>query len=100
MDGGALLACAAAGFLWAAVVAQLRLADRLAPELKGRDLPVTGVVARLPASGERAVRFEFDLERPAGAGVPNRVLLTWYRDFAPQLAAASAVRPSVHPGER
>ena len=97
----ALLACTtAAGFLWAATLAQLRLADRLAPELEGRDLSVTGVVAGLPASGERAVRFEFDLERPAGAGVPRRVLLTWYRDSAPPLAAASGRGPSVHPGER
>ncbi len=61
---------------------------------------MTGVVAGLPASGERAVRFEFDVERPAGAGLPRRVLLSWYRDSAPQLAAAGGQGPSVHPGER
>ena len=34
----------AAGFFWAAAMAHLRIADRLAPELEGRDLDVVGVV--------------------------------------------------------
>jgi len=52
----------AAGFLWAAGFAHVRLAERLAPELEGRDLDVVGVVASLPALGDRSVRFEFEAE--------------------------------------
>src|SRR5918992_371990 len=50
------------GFLWAALMAQLRMADWLAPELEGRDIDVVGAVSSLPAVSERAVRFEFEVE--------------------------------------
>ncbi len=76
----AIPAAFAAGFLWAAGYAHWRLADRLAPELEGRDLEVVGVVASLPAAGERALRFELDVES-APAGVPKKVLLSWYRSL-------------------
>lgn len=106
-----LLACAGAGLLgygWAAGVAHLRMADRLAADLEGRDLAVVGVVAGLPAIGERSVRFEFDVESSAGdaAGLPRRVLLAWYRsayrDRAGQDAAAAGLDDpaGVQPGER
>jgi competence protein ComEC len=49
----------AIGFCWALGVAHVKLADRLAPELQGRDIEVVGVVAGLPAAGERSLRFEF-----------------------------------------
>ncbi len=88
----------AVGFLWAAGAAHLRLAERLAPELEGRDLEVAGVVSSLPAATERGVRFEFDIEARS-PGLPRRVLLSWYRtplaDEAPALLAGA-----VHPGER
>ncbi len=83
----------AAGFLWAAGCAHLRLADRLAPELEGRDLEVVGVVAGLPAAGERSLRFEFEPES-APAPVPQKVLLAWYR------SAAGDALPDLRPGER
>ncbi len=93
------LACAA-GFLWAAGFAHLRLADRLAPELEGRDLEVIGVVASLPAVAERSARFEFDVESTAaGARLPGKLLLSWYRspfhEDSPALLAGQ-----IHPGER
>ncbi|MEK6245902.1 MAG: competence protein ComEC, partial [Pseudomonadota bacterium] len=44
---------AAIGFCWALGMAHLKLADRLAPELEGKDIEVVGVVASLPAAGER-----------------------------------------------
>src|SRR5687767_3915124 len=50
------------GFFWAAAMAQFRMADWLAPELEGRDLEVIGVVAGLPALGDRALRFELEVE--------------------------------------
>jgi len=88
----------AVGFLWAAGFAHLRLADRLAPELEGRDLEVTGVVAGLPAATERGLRFAFDLES-AAPGLPRRVLLSWYRSpFAEE--ASAPLEGAVHPGER
>jgi competence protein ComEC len=88
----------AIGFLWAAGQAHLRLGERLAPEFEGRDLEVAGVVSSLPAATERGLRFEFDLESTA-AGLPRRVLLSWYRsplaDESPALLSGA-----VHPGER
>jgi len=86
------------GFLWAAAMAHVRMADWLAPELEGRDLEVVGVVSSLPAVGERAVRFEFEVESaPAAGRLPKKILLAWHRsawtEEGPALLAAS-----VHPG--
>ncbi len=94
------------GFAWAAGIAQLRMDDRLPAALEGRDIVITGVVAGLPAIGERSVRFEFDVEDTAGnpGSVPSKVLLSWYRSgFAAGAdeAAATLDDPGgVHPGER
>src|SRR6266850_8116392 len=70
-------ACAL-GFLWAALLAHFRMADWLALELEGGDLQVVGVVASLPAVGERSVRFELDVES-GEARLPKKLLLSWYR---------------------
>src|SRR3970040_1765497 len=83
----------AAGFLWAAGCAQLRLADRLAPALEGRDLEVAGVVSGLPAASERSLRFEFEPES-APARLPQKVLLAWYR------RPTGEPPPDLQPGER
>src|SRR5262245_6970290 len=56
------VACVAAGFAWAATLAQSRLADALPPQWEGRDIELVGVVASLPQTSERNVRFEFDVE--------------------------------------
>lgn len=70
----------AIGIAWATAGAQARLADWLDRQWEGRDLVLTGVVASLPQSFERGVRFEFDVDaaEPAGAKVPRRILLAWY----------------------
>jgi len=86
-------AALAAGFLWAAGCAHLRMADRLAPGLEGADLEVAGVVSGLPAAGERALRFEFEPES-SSARLPRRVLLAWYR------SPAGEPPPDLQPGER
>jgi competence protein ComEC len=91
-------AAVAMGFLWAAGCAHLRLAERLAPELEGKDLEVTGVVASLPAATERGLRFEFELESVV-PGLPRRALLSWYRTPAAEEAPA-LLEAAVHPGER
>src|SRR5258708_5338436 len=80
--GAMFIGFAALGFAWAAALAQLRLSDRLDPELEGRDVAVTGVVAGLPQNFERGVRFDFDVESPE-TGVPRRIVLSSYRGFAP-----------------
>jgi competence protein ComEC len=88
----------ALGFLWAALLAHERMADWLAPELEGRDLQVVGVVAGLPAVGERSVRFELDVES-GEARLPKKLLLSWYR--SPLYEEAPAVLGgALHPGER
>ncbi|HUK04537.1 MAG TPA: DNA internalization-related competence protein ComEC/Rec2 [Burkholderiales bacterium] len=97
-----LPAACALGFCWALALAQLRTADRLAPELEGRDLEVVGVVSGLPGAGERGVRFEFEPESsPARlpAHLPSRILLSWYRSPAYEDDPALLGAP-VHPGER
>ena len=67
------LAC---GFAWAAWLAHIRMADALPGEWEGRDITLTGVVATLPQSYERSVRFEFDVEqvRTPEAQVPRRIV--------------------------
>ncbi len=84
----------AAGFLWAALCAHVRLADALPPEWEGRDIDVIGVVASLPQASERSVRFELDVEEVPthGGRVPQRIGLSWWgRPGAP---------PAAHAGER
>ncbi len=96
-----ILASFALGVAWAAGLAHQRMADRLSPELEGQDLVVAGVVAGLPAIGERSVRFEFDVESTS-AKLPPRIMLSWYRSGYGQgpEEAPAALDESVHPGER
>src|SRR4051812_779891 len=80
------------GFFWAAACAQWRMADWLDPALEGRDVALVGVIAGLPAPGERSLRFELEVES-AGERVPRRLLLSWYGNPEDE-------RLQVHPGER
>ena len=71
--------------------AELRLAERLAPALEGRDLLVTGVVATMPQPGPAGTRFVFEVEQAELAGraaargqpvqLPSRLALGWYSNF-------------------
>jgi competence protein ComEC len=76
-------ACFVIGFAWAALLGQLRIADRLDAALEGRDIVITGVIADLPQPLERGARFDFDVES-APEGVPSRVMLSWYNGLAPE----------------
>jgi len=93
------LLCFAAGFLWAALVAHIKLADRLPPEWEGRDIELSGVIASLPQVNEHGTRFEFDVERVITplAQVPRHITLTRYLE-AEVFGGAGPVPPS--PGER
>lgn len=86
----ALLACGL-GFYHAAWQADQRLSSALPDEWQGRDIAVVGVVAELPRSHERGLRFRFDVEqvltRVPGqeffvplATVPRHVYLSTYFD--------------------
>lgn len=90
------VAFAVLGFAWASGLAHWRLADRLDPELEGRDVVVSGVVASLPQPFERGVRFDFDVETPE-AGVPRHIALSSYGGFAAEDALGTL---QVRAGER
>jgi competence protein ComEC len=96
--GDALL-CFAGGFLWAALVAHVKLADQLPPEWEGRDILVRGVIADLPQLTDRGGRFEFDVEEVSTplAQVPRHVTLSWYAEGN---VAGHAALESLHTGER
>src|SRR5262245_37503027 len=91
-----ILPAFAIGFLWASTMAHWKMADRLAPELEGRDIEVTGVVSSLPARIERGQRFELEVES-AAERLPKKLLVAWYQgeDRGEEQAARF-----VHPGER
>jgi competence protein ComEC len=93
-----LAAAFAIGFCWALAMAHLKLADRLAPELEGQDVEMVGIVASLPAAGERGLRFEFEPES-AQVKLPGRILLSWYLTPNYEEQPALLSEP-VHPGER
>ena len=84
------------GFLWAALVAHIKLADRLPEEWEGLDVAVVGVVADLPQASDRGLRFQLDVEsvRTPLARVPRRIMLNWYlrlpMERNPQSERASA----------
>lgn len=58
------------------------IAQGLDPELEGRDLLVTGIVASLPHRNETGLRFRFDVESARSGGdevrLPGRLMLGWY----------------------
>ena len=87
------------GFSWATALAHWRLSDALPTEWEGRDVEIAGVIASLPQSFERGVRFEFETETrlTPGAVVPRRLLLSWYGGFGGD--EIDSVAP-VHAGER
>jgi competence protein ComEC len=89
-----LPAALALGFLWAAGLAELRMADRLDPALEGRDVSLAGVVAGLPVNTESGSRFELDVERADdGARLPRRLRLSWR-------PAPGQAPVALQPGER
>jgi competence protein ComEC len=94
----AVLALAlSAGFCWAALRAELRLAYALPLALEGRDLRVAGRVSGVPEPFSAGTRFLFKVEAVAAvagetlpvtldpAHFPRTVQLSWYHP-APQLA--------------
>lgn len=89
-----------AGFFWAAILAQSRLDVALPHEWEGRDIQLVGVVASLPQTSDRSVRFRFDVEQvlTAGAVVPAHISLSWYKNF--KAHDKERRLPSINAGER
>ncbi|MEY2801886.1 MAG: hypothetical protein RL513_1471 [Pseudomonadota bacterium] len=77
----------------------------LPPALEGRDILVRGVVAAMPQRGEFGPRFVFEVASSQPAGVPPRLLLTWFAGPpGPAGAVGAAVMsartsPVLHAGE-
>jgi competence protein ComEC len=95
-----ILACLAAigtGFGWAQVRGHASLAGSLSPADEGLDLPVTGVVATLPARIERGQRFGFDVEQCDCSVQGQRISLAWYSDLRADMLQEV---PQVLPGQR
>src|SRR5688500_14879670 len=96
----AALCCGLCGFVWAAWLAQHRLADALPAQWEGRDIQLSGVVATMPQPYERSVRFEFEVEQvlTAQARVPARIALSWWGSAARD--GKPATLPDIRAGER
>lgn len=67
---------------WAVVYATLALSDRLTESLEGIELPIQGIVAGLPESDERRVRFDFIVTGSAQR-LPAKLRLSWYNPNQP-----------------
>ncbi len=76
----AIVAFATAGFFWAAALGQWKLADELPEIWQGRELELSGVIARMVQPNQRGVRFVLDVEQAytLNARVPGRISLMWY----------------------
>ena len=82
------------GFLWTLLNAHLLLQHELLPGDEGKSLFAEGVVMSLPEADDRALRFNFRIDRVTHYGRPiesdpGLVRLSWYQN-----------RQSLRPGER
>ncbi len=69
---------------WTLLGGAWTLEDRLAPELEGHDLRVTGVVCDLPGGVPGLQRFVWSVDTAGrDAGVPQRVYVSWYDAESP-----------------
>jgi len=65
---------------WAVLSAAWVIEDRLAPELHGRDLRLTGIVCDVPAVDAGVQRFPFVIDANARSpGIPTRTFISWYQ---------------------
>jgi len=69
-----------AGISWATGWAHYRLNEALPPQWQQTDIQLIGVIASLPESTERGVRFVMEVERvlTPQATVPHRISLSYY----------------------
>ena len=95
---------AAAGFLYAGIFAERRMADELPARWEGEDIKLIGIVSGLPTINlsDRSVRFAFDVEQvvTAAAIVPGRLSLAWYTTWRGSKPKDDEPLPALHAGER
>jgi competence protein ComEC len=79
----------------------------LDPQLEGRDIAVTGVIAAMPQRNDTGIRFRFDVESATMAGapvrVPPRLYLGWYGGAVPDADGVIELQRQAaefHAGER
>lgn len=65
------------GFLWAVLVANDHLEQRLVEHLAGQDIAIEGVITDLPESDSDHTRLNFSVTQSTKA-IPNKLRLTWY----------------------
>lgn len=80
-------------------------AASLQPQLEGRDLLVTGIVAAMPHRNEAGLRFRFQVEAATAAGapvvLPPQLLVGWYGGAEGRAEGAAAPPPpQLAPGQR
>ncbi|HSE10989.1 MAG TPA: DNA internalization-related competence protein ComEC/Rec2 [Rudaea sp.] len=88
------LGFALVGAAWTMLRADVALSQRLAPDLEGRDLIVSGAVRGLPRVADDATRFDFAVRAGGDAGsapVTGILRLSW-RDTAPTIEPCSTWR--------
>lgn len=95
----ALIATGLLGYSWAMYRAHDALRDRLQVALEQTDIQVSGVIASLPQSHERGVRFLVDVIESKPLINARQLSITWYRDQRGETANAAPL-PVVRPGER
>lgn len=102
------LALAALAFALTGLRAAAFRAQALAPQLEGRDLVVTGVVAAMPQLDAQGMRLRMQVETATDGGLavrlPRAIMLGWYPEGGigahAAAAAAGAGLPDVRAGER
>jgi hypothetical protein len=94
-----LLSCALSGFGLTGWRASLYSAQALSPQLEGRDVLVTGLVAGMPKWHESGLRFLLAIETASAQGVavrlPEKIDLSWYS--GPVVGAQTGVELQVQP---
>ena len=74
-----LLAYLLLGGLWALMQADSVLSNRLLPELEGKDIMITGIIANIPEHHGQTIRFEFTPDKIADLILPHTMRLNWYK---------------------
>lgn len=100
-----LLVALLLGFFWAAMLAKIRLNDALPHAWEQKPIEVIGLVTSLPEHTERAVRFNFEVEKTltSGAEVPKHISLMQYQvgfSYKPQANLLDEAVQGFHVGQR
>ncbi len=65
------------GIVWAIAFASMQLAERLAADLEGVEIPVQGIIASLPEQDDRRSSFDF-IVTASTVALPHKIGLSWY----------------------